>query len=111
MLAEAALPPLAWVESIAEVVLFFTPAVVPVTLTAKVHDPLEATAPPLNEMVPEPAVAVIVPPPQLPDSPLGVAATRPAGSASVNDTPVSVVPALGLVTVKVRVVVPPTGIE
>src|SRR4029079_2580254 len=42
----------------------------------------------------------------------GVAATsRPAGNVSVKATPVSAVPALGFVIVKVSVLTPPTGIE
>ncbi len=53
-----------------------------------------------------PAIAVIVPPPHEPVSPFGVATTRPAGSVSVKPTPVSAVPAFGLVSVKVSVVVP-----
>ena len=39
--------------------------------------------------LPEPATAVIVPPPQVPVRPFGVATTRPAGRVSVNATPVS----------------------
>src|SRR5215468_6995608 len=60
--------------------------------------------PPVRLMLPDPATAVSVPPLQLPTAPLGVATTRPAGSVSVNATPVSatVLPA-GLVMVKVRV--------
>jgi len=38
-----------------------------------------------------PAVAVIVPPPQLPVMPFGVETTRPEGSVSLKPTPVSVV--------------------
>ncbi len=76
-------------EVIALVTLFFVPAVVPVTLTAKVHAPLPASVAP-NRLTPfDPAVAVIVPPPQLPVSPLGVETTRPAGNVSVKATPVS----------------------
>ncbi len=54
--------------------------------------------------VPEPVVAVIVPPPQLPLSPLGVATTRLAGNISVKPTPVKT-PGLaaGFVIVNARV--------
>ena len=59
-------------------------------------------------MLPVPATAVTVPPHVL-ASPFGVATTRPAGSVSVKPTPVSAVPAFGLVSVNVSVVVPFTG--
>jgi hypothetical protein len=54
---------------------------------------------------------VIVPPPQFPLSPFGVATTRPEGKLSVNATPVSE-PALaiGLVIVKLSEVEPFRGI-
>ena len=58
--------------------------------------------------MPLPAVAVIVPPPHVPDNPLGVATTKPAGNVSVNATPVKEVLALGFVIVKVKDVVPLT---
>src|SRR5205814_9782857 len=45
--------------------LFFTPAVVPVTFMENVHEALGARVAPESETVPDPAVAVIVPPPQL----------------------------------------------
>src|SRR5580693_4797564 len=66
-------------------------------------------AAPPSETLPEPAVAVIVPPPQLPVRPLGVATTRPAGSVSVNATPVRPAVTLLFWSVKVRDVLPPTG--
>ena len=56
-------------------------------------------------MLPAPATAVTVPP-HVPASPFGVATTRPAGSVSVKPTPVSAVPAFGLVSVNVSAVVP-----
>jgi hypothetical protein len=52
------------------------------------------------------AVAVMGPPPHDPVTPLGVDTTRPAGSVSVNPTPVNDVPEFGLVMVKLSVVVP-----
>src|SRR5437899_1730407 len=77
--------------------LFFTPAVVPATFTLKVHDALAANVAPARLTLPEPAVAVMVPPPQLPVRPFGVATTRPAGRLSVNATPVSATVVFGLV--------------
>src|SRR5262249_43098467 len=68
--------------------LFFTPALVPLTPTEKVQDPLAANVPPAREMVPLPPVAVIVPLPQLPITLGGEATTNPEGSESVNATPV-----------------------
>lgn len=51
-----------------------------------------------------PAAAVIVPPPQEPVSPLGVAIVSPDGKVSVNATPVNDSELLGLVMVKLRLV-------
>src|SRR5438128_276719 len=51
------------------------------------HEPLAASVAPLRAILLLPATAVIVPPPQLPASPFGVAITSPAGSASVKPTP------------------------
>jgi hypothetical protein len=62
--------------------------------------------PPVRLMLVDPATAVAVPV-QVFDKPFGVATTSPAGSVSVNATPVSAtVFAAGFVTVKVRVLVP-----
>src|SRR5260221_13795688 len=91
--------------------LFFTVAVVPVTFTLNVQDALVARVAPDRLTVPEPATAVIVPPPQLPVRPFGVATTKPAGRLSVKATPVSgMVLATGLVMVKLKLVVPFSGI-
>ena len=86
----------------------FVPAVVPWTLTLKLHEPLAASVAPDRLTVPLAAIAVIVPPPHVPDNPLGVATTRPAGNVSVNATPVKDVLVLAFVIVKVRDVVPLT---
>jgi hypothetical protein len=92
--------------------LFLSPDVVPVTFTENVHEPLVARVAPARLTVPEPAVAVIVPPPQVPLNPFGVATTNPVGRLSVKATPVSAtVFATGLVRVKVKVVVPFTAIK
>ena len=101
-------PPLA--ELTAPVVLVKVPAVVPVTLAATVQVVLAATEPPVSEMAAPPAPALAVPP-QVLVSPLGTDTTRPLGRASVNATPVSVVPPFGLVRVKVSVLVPFSGTE
>lgn len=69
--------------------LFFTPAVVPCTLTETVQLAFGARLAPERLTVEEPAVAVAVPPHVL-FRPEGVATTRPAGRLSVNATPFSV---------------------
>ena len=108
MLAEAVLPAPPSLDVTALVVLFLTHAVVPVTLIVKVQDAFAASAAPTKLADPDPAVAVIVPPPQEPVSPFAVATVRPAGIVSVNPTPVSGV-LLGLVMVNARLVLPPTA--
>ncbi|HYB76791.1 MAG TPA: hypothetical protein VEE85_01200, partial [Candidatus Bathyarchaeia archaeon] len=77
MLAEAVppIPPL--LETTLLVVLFSIPALMPVTLTAKVQPAPPASAAPDRLMLVDPAVAVIVPPLQLPVRPLGVATIKP----------------------------------
>jgi hypothetical protein len=82
------------VEVTFPVTLFCVPATIPVTLTEKVHDALAARFAPDKLTAPPPCAAVIVPPPQLPVSPLGVETTNPPGSTSANPTPVSAVVAL-----------------
>jgi hypothetical protein len=89
--------------------LFFTPAVVPCTFSETVQEAL-ATRVPLERLVePAPDTAVAVPPHVL-FRLLGVATTNPAGKLSVKATPVSVIAAFGLVTLKVKEVVPFSGI-
>ena len=111
-LAEAVFPVPPLVEVTAAVVLFLAPEVVPFTFTEKVQEALAASVAPdrLTEL--EPATAVMVPPPQVPLRPFGVLTSKPAGSVSVKATPVSeTVLAAGLVMVKLRLVVPFTGME
>ena len=108
-LAEAVPPVPPSVELTVPVVLFLVPAVVPVTFTEKVQEPLAANVPPARLTEPDAAVAVMVPPPQVPERPVGVDTTRPAGKESVNATPLSDALALGLVTVKLRLVLPPAA--
>jgi hypothetical protein len=94
--------------------LLLRPDVVPVTLTLKVHDEPAGSVPLDALIVPEPAVAVPTsdaPPLQEPVMPLGVATTNPDGNVSVKPTPVSVITEFGFVMVKLKVVVPLSGIE
>ena len=108
MLAEPPAPAVSF--ELTSALLFFTPAVVPVMLTLKVHLSLAASVAPDTVIVVEPAVAVIVPPPHDPVNPLGVATTRPAGRESSKDTPVSPMVPFVLMTVKVKLVVLSSGI-
>src|SRR5262249_8410842 len=79
MLADAVLPLPPLVEVTLPVVLFFIPAVVPVTSTITVQVPLAEMVPPLNESEVSPAAGVKVPPQEVLE--LGVlATTNPAGS-------------------------------
>jgi hypothetical protein len=89
--------------------LFFTPTVAPVTFTLNVQPALGANVAPARLTLPDPAEAVIVPPPQVPANPFGVATTSPAGSESVNATPVCAVEASGLPTTKVKEIDPPSA--
>src|ERR1019366_3428706 len=65
-----------------------------------------ASGAPTRRTAPDPAVATMVPAPQLPASPLGVGTTSPAGNVSVKPTPVNAVETLGLLTVKLSEVDP-----
>jgi hypothetical protein len=104
IVADAAFPVPPLVEETAPVVLVKLPAAVPVTLTTSEQLPLVAAEPPVSEMLVLPAVAAGVPP-QVEVSPLGVAITNPAGSASVKATPDSpTVFAPGSVMLKLSVV-------
>jgi hypothetical protein len=75
------------VEVTLPVVLFCVPAAAPVTFTEKVHDVLAARAAPVKLITLVPAVAVIVPAPQVPTWPFGVAITSPAGRVSLKPKP------------------------
>ena len=87
-LADAVLPLPPFVE-LTVTLLFFTPVVVPWTLTETVQLAFGARLAPERLTVEEPAVAVAVPPHVL-FRLEGVATTKPAGRLSVNATPVSV---------------------
>jgi len=77
-----------------------------VTLTVTAQALLVGTVPPVSETVPDPAVAVAVPP-QVFVKPLGVTTTRLPGKLSVKATPASAtVLAAGLVMVTVSVLTP-----
>jgi hypothetical protein len=89
MLAEAVPPVPPSLEVTLPVVLFCNPAEIPVTFTEKVQEAFAARLPPDKLITFVPAVAVIVPPPQVPVWPLGVEITRPAGNGSLRPTPVS----------------------
>lgn len=89
MLADAVPPVPPSVEVTFPVVLFFVPALVPVTFTANVHDVDCASDAPVRLTTFVAWVAVIVPPPHDPVSPFGVEITKPAGKVSVNPVPVS----------------------
>jgi hypothetical protein len=86
--------------------LFFTPLAAPVTFTLNVQPALAANVAPARLTLPDPAKAVIVPPPQVPVNPFGVATAKPAGSESVNATPVNVDVEFGLFTTNVSEVEP-----
>jgi len=89
--AEAVPPVPPSVEATFPVVLLLLPAVVPVTFTLNVHDVLDAIVDPERLITFVACVAVMVPPPQEPVSPLGVEITRPAGKVSLKAIPVSAV--------------------
>ena len=88
--AVAAKPMTPWVSVTVLVVLFWTPAAVPVTLMLKVQDaPAASVAPaPPKLTEPDPAVAVIIPGGHDPLRPFGVDTIKPAGSVSVKARPV-----------------------
>jgi len=88
-LAEAVPPVPPSVDVTLPVVLFCVPAAMPVTFTEKVHNELATSVAPDRLITFVPAVAVIVPPPQEPLRPLGVATTKPAGKVSLKATPLS----------------------
>src|SRR5579859_5088589 len=86
-------------DEIGPVVLFCTPAAIPVTFTLIVQEAFAASVPPVRLAEPDPAAAVTVPE-QVVVSPFGVEIFSPAGSASLNATPVSASEVFGLLMVK-----------
>jgi hypothetical protein len=109
-LADAVPPVPPSVDVTAPVVLFFAPAVVPVTFKWKLQLLPAGRVPPDRLITLLPAVAVIVPVPQLPTNPLGVEMIRPAGSVSVNPTPEKLCVALLFWMLKSKSIVPFSGI-
>ena len=99
--------PIAWFEEIGPVALFCVPTPMALTLTEKLHEPLTVSVPPVNAMLLPAAVTF----PHEPVSPLGVATARPEGSVSVTAMPVRTDERFGLDSEKLKVVVPPNGIE
>src|SRR5262249_51552290 len=99
VLLVAPVPPLADVT--APVVLFLTPAVVPVTFTVNVQLPANAIVAPLSVIVLPPVIVSVPPHCEL----VPLTAVRPAGSVSVNPTPVNATVAFGFVIVNDSVVV------
>src|ERR1700722_13437232 len=92
------------VEVTALVTLFCVPRLLPVTFNAKLHDAPALSPAPARLTLVAPAVAVIVPPPQVPVRPLGVETRSPLGRVSVNPIPLREMLLLGFDKVKVRVV-------
>ena len=103
--ATAALPVPPLVDVTLLVTLGRLPACVAVTLTVTVQVLPRATVPPVKLAFPDPAVAVTLPP-QVLIKPFGVDTTIPGGIESMNATPVSASPGLGLVIVIVSAEVP-----
>jgi hypothetical protein len=113
--ADAAFPVPPLVDVTLPVMLVKFPAVLPVTLTLNVQEPLAAIDAPDRLTVPDPTVAVVVPPHEL-LSPFGAAMVIPAGRTSVNATPANAtVFAAGFVIVKLSPEMPfgemPAGVN
>src|ERR1700690_2612324 len=107
MICADAVPPLpASVEVTALVTLFCVPAVVPAMFTAKVHEAPATRVAPARLTLLEPALAMIVPPPQVPVKPLGVDTVSPEGRVSVKPIPLKDKPELGFDRLNVSEVLP-----
>lgn len=109
MLAEAVPPGTLSFEVTMLVVLFFVPAVVPVTFTTKLHDVLAARLLTVMLIKLNPSGAVIVPT-QFANTTAGEPITNPAGKVSLKAMPLSDVIRSGFETVNVNVVVAFKGI-
>lgn len=109
MLADAVVPVPPSLDMIAPVTLFCTPATVPVTFTTNEQAVPDARPAPDRLMLLPPAAAVMVPAPHEPVSPLGDATRSPEGNVSVKPTPL-IAPVFGLLIVKLKVVLPLSGI-
>lgn len=108
--ADALLPVPPSVDVTLPVVLIDAPGAVPVTFSENVHEAFAARLAPLRLIRLVAWVAVMVPPPQVPARPLGVAMINPAGNVSLTPTPVSptVLPE-GLAIVKLKLADPFSG--
>ena len=89
--------------------MFCPPDVAPVTSAEEVQEALATRNAPVSETLPDPAAAVMVPPPQLPVKPFGVDTTSPAGSVSAKPTPATAAAGFGFLMVKLRLVLPFSG--
>ena len=105
--AEAVPPVPPLLEVMFPVVLVYTPAVVPVTVTLNVHGTPGATEAPAREMFLVAAVVVSVP---LHVGVEELATSNPTGKVSLKPTPVSVAVAFVFVMVNVKVEVAPCAI-
>ena len=101
-------PPV-WVDDTPPEVLLYAPTIVLVTSKVMLQLPPAIKLPPVKLTKPVPASAVAVPP-QLLISALGDATNKFVGKVSLNATLLKAMPALGLVIVSVKPVVPPTKI-
>ena len=106
MVAVAGAPALASLDVTVEVVFVARPPAKPLTFTLKVQLVPAARVAPVNATLFEPPAAAIVPPPQVPVRPFGVAMAKLAGNVSVKAKPVSDT-AFGFERVKLSVVAPP----
>src|SRR5579871_1266942 len=93
------------------VAAFPVPPFEEVTFTENEHEALAAIVPPAREMLCAPAAAVTAPPPHVPVRPFGEATAKPAGSGSVNATPLRASDELGFVIVKFSEVEAANAIE
>jgi hypothetical protein len=104
IVAVAEVPKAPPAEAISEVTLALTPPLIAVTFTAKLQNALAAKVAPDRLILVDPAVAVMMPPPQPPARPLGVDTTKPAGNTSVKPMPPTENEVFGLAIVNVRLV-------
>jgi hypothetical protein len=100
--------PVPAVVSLTVTVLVAKPTATPWTFTETVQDAPELREAPLRAMEPDPAVAA-TDPVQVVFKPFGVATTKEVGRVSVNPIPFRLKWALGLLTMKLRLVVAPKG--
>lgn len=97
------------VETTALVESVWTPAAAPTMVIVIVPDEPAAIVPAVKVIEPAPGAAFIVPPVPLLVAPDGLATFNPAGSGSVNATPVSAIVGFGFEIVNVIDAVPPSG--